>query len=147
MLEIRLKKLHPDAKVPKYAFPSDGAMDLYCTTAYPESRAGHSNKMWVCGTGIAMEIPPGYVGLVFPRSSISKTGLFQRNAVGVIDSDYRGEITVKFGLYDGFGHNKYEPGDRCGQIMIIERPQVSFVEVDDLSTTDRGTGGYGSTGN
>ena len=143
LLDIRIKRLHPEAKIPKYAFPSDGAMDLYVTSVHQEGE--FQNRMWVCGTGIAMEIPVGYVGLVFPRSSISKTDLFQRNAVGVIDSSYRGEITVKFGFY-GNGKDKYDVGDRCGQIMIIPRPQVVFTEVDSLSSTDRGSGGYGSTG-
>ena len=139
MLKINLMKLHPEAKLPSYAHPTDGAMDLYVTRTWTEP------GMWCCGTGLGMEIPEGHVGLVFPRSSISKTGLWQRNAVGVIDSSYRGEITVKFGTY-GEDILAYNVGERCGQIMIIPRPQVQFVEVDCLTSTERGSGGYGSTG-
>jgi len=86
------------------------------------------------------------VGLLFPRSSITKTDLFLRNSVGVIDAGYRGEITFKFGFYDGHGKGKYEAGQRIGQIIIIPRPYIEFVEVNSLTETERGIGGYGSTG-
>ena len=145
-MKIPIKKLHPKAKIPQYAYPSDGAMDLYCTSAKVEELADGRIRMWVCGTGLAMAIPEGYVGLVFPRSSISKTDLFQRNAVGVIEAGYRGEITIKFGFCSGHGVGRYTEGDRIGQIMIVPRPTISFNEVDLLEDTERGTGGYGSTG-
>ena len=97
------------------------------------------------------EIPKGYVGLVFPRSSIRKTDLSLTNCVGVIDSGYRGEIQATFKKI--FGKNDvrldeldYNVGDRIAQIMIIPYPSVTFVEVDELSQTDRGEGGFGSTG-
>lgn len=138
-MKVKIKKLHEDAVIPTYAHATDGAMDLYVTRTWTEG------DMWCVGTGIAMEIPEGYVGLLFPRSSISKTSLFQRNAVGVIDSSYRGEVTVKFGMY-GENGIAYTEGERCGQIMIIPRPTIEFVEVTELSDTERGTGGYGSTG-
>lgn len=145
-MKVKIKKLHEDAVIPTYAHATDGAMDLYVTRTWFEENSYGSGRMWCVGTGVAMEIPEGYVGLVFPRSSISKTDLFQRNAVGVIDADYRGEITIKFGYYDGHGKGKYEVGDRCGQIMILPRPTIEFVEVTELSDTERGAGGYGSTG-
>jgi dUTP pyrophosphatase len=103
--------------------------------------------MRVYGTGIAMEIPEGHVGLLFPRSSISKTNLSLRNSVGVIDSNYRGEIMLKFlDLEEMDDLLWYLPGNKIGQIMIIERPQIELEEVEELSETDRGGGGFGSTG-
>ena len=103
----------------------------------------HGN--YVYGTGLAMEIPKGYVGLIFPRSSISKTSHSLRNAVGVIDSGYRGEIIFKFSINT---HNSpvYEVGERIGQMIIMPYPQVEFEEAFELSKTERGKGGYGSTG-
>jgi dUTP pyrophosphatase len=94
-------------------------------------------------TGIAIEIPQGYVGLLFPRSSVSKTVLTLSNSVGVIDSGYRGSIMFKF-RYPEEGP-VYEVGDRVGQIIIMPYPQISFEEVEELSETERGEGGFGST--
>mgnify|MGYP003305637073 CR=1 FL=1 len=100
-------------------------------------------------TGLAMEIPEGHVGLIYPRSSVSKTPHSLRNHVGVIDSGYRGEIIFKFGWVESSNVGPitiYEAGDRIGQIIIMPYPQVEFVEVENLSSTDRGSGGFGSTG-
>ena len=91
-----------------------------------------------------MEIPEGHVGLLYPRSSISKTSCSLRNAVGVIDSGYRGEIMLKFSCSTNL--NIYNVGDRVAQLIIMPYPQVQFEEVEELSDTDRGEGGFGSTG-
>ena len=133
-------KLDAGAKIPKYAKPGDAGMDLYAA-----SFAIDQNNNYVYGTGLAMEIPEGYVGLIFPRSSISKTAHSLRNAVGVIDSGYRGELIFKFDINT---HNSpvYEIGDRIGQIIIMPYPQIEFEEAWELSKTARGKGGYGSTG-
>ena len=133
-------KLDAGAIIPKYAKPGDAGMDLYAT-----SFAIDQNNNYVFGTGLAMEIPEGYVGLVFPRSSISKTAHSLRNAVGVIDSGYRGEIMMK---YDINTHNSpvYEIGDRIAQIIIMPYPQIEFEEVWELTKTQRGKGGFGSSG-
>lgn len=144
--EVKVKKLHPNAVIPTYAKNGDAGMDLVATQII-------SNTTFdiTYGTGIAMEIPKGYVGLVFPRSSIRKTDLSLTNCVGVIDSGYRGEIQATFKKV--FGKNDvrldeldYKVGDRIAQIMIIPYPSVNFIEVDELSQTDRGEGGFGSTG-
>ena len=95
------------------------------------------------GTGVAVEIPHGYVGFVFPRSSIANTHLTLSNSVGVIDSGYRGEIKAKFRKG---GTRGYNVGDRIAQLIIMPYPEVTFVEVDELSDSDRGEGGYGSSG-
>jgi dUTP pyrophosphatase len=101
------------------------------------------------GTDIAMEIPEGFVGLVFPRSSIRKTHLQLSNSVGVIDSGYRGELQATFKKVQGISNNaldNYKVGDRIMQIMIIPHPPIQFEEVDELNNTERGEGGFGSTG-
>ena len=133
-------KLDAGAIIPKYAKPGDAGMDLYAA-----SFAIDQNNNYVYGTGLAMEIPKGYVGLIFPRSSISKTAHSLRNAVGVIDSGYRGEIMMK---YDINTHNSpvYEIGDRIAQIIILPYPQIEFEEAFELSKTQRGKGGFGSSG-
>jgi len=133
-------KLDASAIVPKYAKPGDAGMDLY---AVSQKFDDHGN--YVFGTGLAMEIPEGYVGLIFPRSSISKTAHSLRNAVGVIDSGYRGEIMMKFDINT---HNSpvYDVGDRIAQIIIMPYPQIEFEEVFELADSERGSGGFGSTG-
>lgn len=135
-MKVNIKKLHPDAVIPKYAKVGDAGMDLTCVS-YEDCGIYNEYK-----TGLAVEIPEGFVGYVFPRSSVSKIGSSLCNSVGVVDSGYRGEVSLRF--YGGPGH--YEPGDRVGQLVIMPVPSVEFVEVDELSSTDRGTGGFGSTG-
>ena len=136
-MKVKIKKLSPDAKVPRYAKSGDACMDLYAVSHTIDQ---YGNQVY--DTQIAMEIPKGYVGLVFPRSSVSKTGLSLRNSVGVIDSGYRGSIMLKFSGETG----SYLAGDRIGQIMILPYPEIEYVEVNQLTDSDRGTGGFGSTG-
>ncbi len=139
-MKVKVMKLDAGAIVPKYAKPGDAGMDLYAVT---QKFDNHGN--YVYGTGLAMEIPEGYVGLIFPRSSISKTAHSLRNAVGVIDSGYRGEIMMKFDINT---HNSpvYNVGDRIAQIIIMPYPQIEFEEVFELADSERGSGGFGSTG-
>lgn len=140
-MKVKIKKLTPEAVIPKYAKSGDAGMDLTATEVLIE------DYLYItCKTGIAIEIPEGYVGLVFPRSSISKTGLALRNSVGVIDSNYRGEILLKFNTHDPF-LDTYKVGDRVGQLMIVPYPKIEFEEVTELSDTERGSGGFGHTGN
>ena len=139
-MRIKIKKLHEDAKIPKYAHYGDAAVDLTAVRQWEDQASN------VCyGTGIAIEIPDGYVGLLFPRSSVSKTNLRLCNSVGVIDSGYRGEIMLKFDRR-GFVDNIYSVGDRVGQLMILPVPSIQFFEVDDLSSTARNSNGFGSSG-
>lgn len=137
-MQVKIKKLHDLVEIPTYAKPGDAGMDL---TAVKIEKDAYGNA--VIYTGMALEIPEGYVGLVFPRSSISKYDMHLRNGVGVIDSGYRGEIMLKFSfLEDG---NLYQMGDKVAQLIIIPYPKIAFDEVDELSETDRGEGGFGST--
>jgi dUTP pyrophosphatase len=145
MIEVKIKKLDKDAVLPTYGKEGDAAMDL---TAISK---GFDGINIVYGTGLAMEIPYGYVGLIFPRSSVSKKELTLANSVGVIDAGYRGEIICKFKTTNPYhviesADIEYEIGDRVAQIMIIPRPEISFVEVDELSDSERGDDGFGSTG-
>lgn len=137
-MQVKIKKLHPKAVIPSYSKPGDAGMDLVITSIISENSLDVSY-----GFGIAVEIPEGFVGLVFPRSSIRKTDLILSNSVGVIDSGYRGELQATF---KKGGLNKYEVGDRGAQIMIIPYPEIEFEETDELSNTERGEGGFGSTG-
>ncbi len=140
-LVIRFKKLHPDAKAPYQATPGSAGWDLTATSVEPIKGNWWLNKY---GTGLAVEIPKGYVGLVFPRSSVYKTLTGLTNCVGVIDSDYRGEISAVF--TSGAKCNDYKVGDRIAQLVIMPIPAVKFVEAEELTETQRGAGGYGSTG-
>jgi dUTP pyrophosphatase len=143
-LTIKIKKLNPNAVIPSYSKDGDAGMDLVSTEIISET-----TEQITYGTGISMEIPKGHVGLVFPRSSIRKYDLALTNCVGVIDSGYRGELQATFkktNWLKGNESEKYQIGDRIAQIMIIPYPNINFIEVGELSSSDRGEGGFGSTG-
>lgn len=145
-MKVNVKKLGSNAVLPTYAKHGDAGMDL---TATSKSYDEHGNVCY--GTSLAFEIPNGFVGLLFPRSSNTKKDLILGNSVGVIDSGYRGEVMFKFRPVMPlerdieFGPREYEIGDRIGQIIIMPYPQIEFNLVDELSSSDRGVGGFGST--
>jgi len=139
-MKVKIKKTHKDAVIPTYAKNGDAGMDLIAVSV------NATDKYIEYDIGLAFEIPKGYVGLIFPRSSISKTDMILSNSVGVIDSEYRGNITARF-IKSRNGVDCYKIGDKIAQIMIIPHPSIEFEEVNSLSETERGTGGYGSTGN
>ena len=145
-LKIKIKKLHPDAVIPRYAKPGDAGMDLYAvdTKIHVDSLTDENTKI-IVDSGLAFEIPEGFVGLVFPRSSIQSTGVRLTNCVGVIDSGYRGSVKAVFDIKDS-SLAYYNKGDRFAQIMIIPYPQIEFEEAEELSNSQRGDGGFGSTG-
>jgi dUTP pyrophosphatase len=141
-MQVKVKKLHPDAVIPRYSKAGDAAMDL---TAISVDKDEYGNAVYK--TGLAIEIPEGYVGLLFPRSSNSKTDLYLTNHVGVIDSGYRGEIMFKYRGVRGLLDAKiYAKNERVGQLIILPYPQIELIESDILSETERGDGGFGSTG-
>jgi len=144
VLKVKIKKLVPEAVIPKYAKRGDAGQDLVATSM--EVTEDYISY----GTGLSFEIPEGYVGLLFPRSSVSKKDLSLANAVGVLDSGYRGEVSFRYKrTTDGnqFRTPKiYNIGDKIGQIIVVPFPEVEFEEVEELSDSERGTGGYGSTG-
>lgn len=189
-MKVKIKKLHPDAVIPKKAHATDAGFDLVAT-----SRVFAADGTATYGTGLAFEIPEGHVGLLFPRSSIYKQDQMQTNCVGVLDAGYRNEVFFKFkptliyadnpeiiphkatrpDQHDGtdqvdastqqvtfYGRNKrypdvsfgcepfpfraYEVGERIGQLIIIPYPEIEFEEAEELSDSERGQGGFGSTG-
>lgn len=143
-MKVKIKKVDHNAIIPTKAHAADAGFDLYCTS----KEIDWTKRQIVCHTGLAFEIPEGHVGLIFPRSSVSNKPLMMANSVGVVDSCYRGEVTAKFNITDtrqnAFSH--YQEGDRIAQMIIIPYPEIEFEEADSLSESDRGTGGYGSTG-
>jgi dUTP pyrophosphatase len=143
-LSVKFRKLVSEAVTPKYAQDGDAGMDLTATSFRV------TDTFMEFGTGIAVQIPENHVGLLFPRSSITKSapGVSLKNSVGVIDSNYRGEILVRFELpYLGaVGENVPVVGDKIAQLVILPYPTVYMEEVKELSDSNRGHGGFGSTG-
>lgn len=137
-MEIKFKKLHPFARTPRQANPGDAGFDLYVLTYEGKDR------VMTYHTGIAVQIPEGYVGLLFSRSSVYRTDLRQTNCVGVIDSGYRGEIMVKFDIISMYPE-VYRRGDKFCQLVIMPVPEVTYTEVEELDESVRGEGGYGSS--
>lgn len=165
-MDIKIKKLHPNAVIPSYAKEGDAGLDLVATS---KSFDEYGNIVY--GTGLAFEIPTGYVGLFFPRSSNARTNLYLTNSVGVIDSGYRGEVMAKYKcvhnttsrlkwwwqtkvlkrensnfIINTLTSNAYNVGDRIGQLIVVPYPYITLLESESLSETERGEGGYGSTG-
>ena len=141
-VQVRVKRLNPGAKIPKAAKVGDVAFDLYSVIDY-EIKPG---ERYAVPTGIAVEIPVGYEGQVRPRSGLAlKEGLTVLNTPGTIDSGYRGEVKTIM-INQGDIPFQITRGMRISQLAIRPVPEVTFIEVDELSDTDRGDGGFGSTG-
>lgn len=171
-MKVKIKRLAENVVVPTYATDGSAGLDLTAT-----SKSYDEQGNIVYGVGWAFQIPKGYVGLLFPRSSNAKKDLALTNSVGVLDSDFRGEVTFKFrpryfrlesriaSFFKKLAYsictdkdtvpsidavhingNDYEVGDRIGQIVIVKHPEIEFIESDELTETERGTGGYGSSG-
>ena len=150
-MQVKIKKLVEEAVIPSYAKKGDAGMDL---TAVSKKTDSEGNIVY--GTGLAFEIPEGYVGLLFPRSSNAERDMLLCNSVGVVDSGYRGEVKMKFKpIYNAVFGNEllrensdkdFNIGERIGQILIMPYPQIEFVVCDNLSETERGDGGFGHSG-
>ncbi len=136
-IKIKIKKLDERATIPKYANSGDAGMDVIAISKT------ENEKFIEYGTGLSFELPEGYVMLIFPRSSLSKKDLILSNHVGVLDSGYRGELRLRF---KKIGEEVYKVGERIGQIIILPYPKIEFEEAEELSKTDRGEEGFGSTG-
>ena len=154
-MKIKIKRLSENAVLPVKAHATDAGFDLTATSCNIDE-----NGAMVYGTGIAVEIPDGYVGLVFHRSSIAKKDIVLSNREGVIDSGYRGEVMAKFkptnyfNYYEDCGRIVERPhdgsiygiGERIAQLIIMPIPEIEFEEAEELSDSERGIGGYGSSG-
>lgn len=142
--EINIKKLDERAVIPTYGSEHSAGADLYACLR--EEVVILPGETQLVHTGIAMEIPAGYAGLVYARSGLaSKRGLAPANKVGVIDSDYRGECMIALHNHSGMPQTVV-PGERIAQLVITPVLQVSFCEAAELAETERGAGGFGSTG-
>jgi len=148
MIKVKFKRTHSLTPAPKKATSGAAAVDLVAVDAEINYSKGYIEYR----TGLHVAIPEGYGGFLFPRSSISKTPHSLANSVGVIDSDYRGEVGIRmrFNEYNSVdGSGIYSVGDRVAQLVIMKLPDVEYEEIDDikeLGDTDRGVGGFGSTG-
>jgi dUTP pyrophosphatase len=143
-MQVQVKRLDTNAVIPVKAHADDAGLDLTATSVKS------TDKYIEYGTGLAVSIPRGHVGLLFPRSSISNSDLSLANSVGVVDAGYFGEIKLRFkkiGLTDPYFSALYNVGDRIGQLIIMPIPAVTFDEVSDLGDSERATGGFGSSGN
>jgi dUTP pyrophosphatase len=139
-MKLQIKKLYPDAQIPKYQSDGAAGLDLH---ALETVGFGHNDKLAVVGTGISVSIPDGYVGLIWDRGSMAKNGF--HTIAGVVDSDYRGEIMVcMMNIWDS--NNLIHKGQRIAQLLIVPCPQVEIEDVDELSDTARCEGRFGSTG-
>ena len=144
-MQVRFKRLSDKAVIPSYAKPGDAGLDI--SAVYHKIDPDHNYIEYF--TGLAVEIPEGHVGLLFPRSSVSKTDLALANCVGVVDSGYRGELTFRYKFAKEAYYaslKRYQDGDRIGQLVIMPYPTIEPTEAMELSETERGDGAYGSTG-
>lgn len=156
-MEVKFKKLDKRAVTPSYGKPGDNGLDLVAIERIVDEKGVVTFK-----TGIAVEIPKGYVGIVTPRSSIKKHDVFLSNSVGTIDSNYRGDIMVVFKplvtevwRFDDSPNvldwqyiqgSEYQVGDKIAQLLILPCPEIELTEVEELSTTERNDLGFGSSG-
>ena len=141
-MKVNIKKLDENAVIPKYQIEGAACFDLVATSM----EVLNYGKLIKYGVGLAFEIPKGYKGLIYPRSSIVKTGLRMGNSVGVIDHGYNGEVAFVFDVVGDIKDYHYKVGDRIGQMEIVPVLQVELTEVETLEETKRGSGAYGSTG-
>lgn len=139
IIQLKFKKLSANAVAPKYSRPGDSGLDLVAT----DMKFDTSNNSIIYSTGIAVQIPPGFTGLLIPRSSVIKTSLTLYNNVGIIDSNFRGEIKA---VFKNVGSTWYKIGDRIAQLVLVPTPEFEPVETQELSETERGVGSFGSSG-
>lgn len=140
-MQVKIKKLHPDALMPQYGSDGAACFDLHCVNG------AYVVDEFTFNTGLAFEIPEGHAMLVFSRSGHGfKNDTRLANCVGVIDHDYRGEVKVKLRCDSNLSAMAVRTGDRIAQAMIVPYPKVEFDWADELTYTDRGVGGFGSTG-
>ena len=130
-MKVRIKKLHEDAIIPKYAKEGDVGLDLTAISV------NQTDQYLEYGTGIAIQIPEGYGGFIFPRSSITNYGLMMKNSVGVVDQGYRGELKIRFTVLERNYQKVYNIGDRIAQLVILPTAYVDLIEVNELSDSER----------
>lgn len=143
MNEIAFRRLHPDARLPERAHPGDAGFDLHAVAAVEIPPGGRA----AVPCGFAIALPEGTAALVLPRSGLAlRAGVTVLNAPGLIDSGYRGEVMAILVNHDPAAPFAVSPGDRIAQLVIVDLPAVGFREVEDLPASERGEGGFGSSG-
>ncbi len=143
MIELPVRRLRDDAVLPSRAYPGDAGLDL---AACEECEVGPGQRA-VVSTGLAVAIPEGYAGFVLPRSGLARRhGITIVNTPGLIDSGYRGEVQVTLLNTDAAEAFRVEPGMRVAQLVVLAIPEARLIEVDELPATERGAGGFGSSG-
>lgn len=140
-VKVKVKRLDPRAELPCKAHASDAGFDLTAVSVEEDRKRG----VVTYGTGLAVEIPEGYVGLLFPRSSVYRHQLQLANSVGVIDAGFRGEVMLKYRIVQPH-ISRYGVGERVGQLLVVELPSVELEECGELGSSERGEGGFGSSG-
>lgn len=144
-MKVKFKKLHEEAVTPTYGTVGSAGLDLTAISKEKVYNTDGTLQYITYDTGLAIQVPLGYVGMIFPRSSISNKNMSLSNAVGVLDSDFTGSITFRFRSLSSDGSGEYEVGERIGQLVVVSIPSVELVEVEELNQTERGSNGYGST--
>ena len=140
MIDVKIRKVHPDAVIPFRAHATDAGMDV--TAISMEMTEDYVEY----DTGLQFQLPEGYAMLIFPRSSNSKKDLLLCNSVGILDAGYTGNLKLRFKLTtEVYTEKIYNPGDKVGQIMLIPYPEINFIETEVFNETERGDGGFGST--
>lgn len=149
-MNLNIKKLHPNSKMPTYGTDGAACFDLYAATVDGYEHTGsviYDGKPVVVGTGLAFDIPEGWCLMVYSRSGMGfKYGIRLANGTGVIDSDYKGELMIKLACDEEDGMYRVDPGSRVAQAKLEPVERCTFTEVDHLPDTERGTRGFGSTG-
>ena len=144
-MNVKIKKVHPEAKTPVYGSEGAACFDLYAASII--GTESETERTVLYGTGLQFEVPEGHVMMIYSRSGHGfKHGITLANSTGIVDADYRGEVMVKLTKRDTSVHGMPAIGERIAQAMIIPVEQVAFEETDELSDTQRGEGGFGSTG-
>ena len=143
-IKIKVKKLHPDAKIPTYATNGSCGLDVYSV----DCRYDEEIDTFIYYTGLAFELPEGYGLFPIPQSRNRKTECYIPNTPGLVDTDYRGEVQISYKTRDKYSRvQPYKVGEKCGQLVLLLCPKIEFEEVKELSETERGNGSHGSTGN
>jgi len=142
MVELKFRRVNPLARLPERQSDGAGGYDVYAADCKFDRREG----CVVVSLGFALEIPKGYKVTIVPRSSITRTTWLIQNSPCLVDSDYRGEIVLKFRCMDKVSDFPYAVGDRVAQLYVEEVIPITFIETDELTETERGSGGFGSTG-
>lgn len=145
-MKVKYKQTHPNAVTPTKGSEHSAGLDLTAVSKTKIYSSTYNDVLYIeYSFGLAFEIPEGHLGFILPRSSISKKKLSLSNSLGLIDSDFRGTLTARFRVQDNDQKYEYDIGDKIAQLVILPYPEIELEKTEELSETQRGEGGYGST--